>query len=101
MKKNLLNKSRKHGIIDNGKHKNVKKKRVDKQEYHVKQNKYFDNQDMKMYCATNQFPELNFLGPHNKPNSVCGLGNNIHMSFDPKLGHVTYAIRCISCACTS
>ena len=57
-----------------------------------------------MYCVTNQFPDLQCLGPHNKLHGVCGLGNNYHIIFDPKLGHVTCAIRCINCdftVCTS
>ena len=53
-----------------------------------------------MYCATNQFHDLNFIGIHNKPHGVRGLGKNYHMRFDTKLGHGTYAIRCIPCDCT-
>ena len=66
-------------------------------EYHVQPNKYFKHQDVKIYCATNQFPELNFLGPHNKPHSIHRYGKNYHMRFDNKLGHGTYAIHCIPC----
>ena len=54
-----------------------------------------------MYCATNQFTKLNFIGPQNKPLGVIGLGKHNQIRFDPKLGHVTYAIRFIPCACTS
>ena len=67
---------------------------------HVQHNKYVENQGMKMYCATNQFPELNFLVTHNKPHGVSGLGNHFQMCFYPKLGHGTYAIHRISYACT-
>ena len=59
---------------------------------------------IELYSATNQFPELQFLGPHNKPNVVRGIGNHYHMHFDLKLGHDTCEIRHIPCAynpCTS
>ena len=62
-------------------------------------NKYFYHQDVKIYCATNQFPELKFLMPHNKPHGVRGIGKHYNMSFDPKLGHKTCAIRQITCVC--
>ena len=65
----------------------------------MEHNKYVKHQGVKNYCATNQFPGLNFLGPHNKPQGVHGLGSNYHMYFDPKLGHVTCAIRRKPCAC--
>ena len=51
-----------------------------------------------MYCTTNQFPELICFGPHNKPHGACWLGNYYNMCFDPKLGHDTNAILCITCA---
>ena len=54
-----------------------------------------------MYCATKYFLELKFPGPHNKLHGVLGLGNYYHMSFDTKLGHVSYAIRHIPCAFNS
>ena len=53
-----------------------------------------------MYCATNQFPELQFLGPCNKPNGVHVLGKHYHIRFYPKLGHITCSMRYIPCACT-
>ena len=63
-------------------------------------NEYFKHQDVKTHCYTNQFTELKFLGPQNKPNGVCGLGMHYHMRFDTKLGHVTYEICQIPCDCT-
>ena len=51
--------------------------------------------------SQNQFPELQFLGPHNKLNCVRGLGNHYHMRFDTKIGHGTCEIYHIPCACTS
>ena len=63
-------------------------------------NKDVENQDMKLYCATNQFPELKFLGPHNKPHDVHGLVKHHHTFFDPKIGHGTDPIHRMLCACT-
>ena len=67
----------------------------------MQHNKDVEHQDVKINFATNQFPELKFLGPHNKPHGVRGLGKNYYKCFDPKLGHGRYAIRPIPCACTS
>ena len=83
--------------------KNTKKGQVKKctnREYHVQHNKDVKHQDVKMYCAENQFPELKFLGPHKKPHDVHGLGKHYHMCFNIKLGHCTYTIFFINCACT-
>ena len=66
----------------------------------MQHNKYFYHQDVKIYCATNQIPELKFLRPHNKPHCVSGIGKHYNISFDPKLGHNTCAILRIPCACT-
>ena len=66
----------------------------------MKHNKYVKHKDVKMYCWTNQLTELKFLGPKNKPHGVCGLCNHYHLCFYTKLGHGTYAIRHITCACT-
>ena len=56
--KHFSNESRKHGIIDNGKQKKMpSKKNWTDRDHHVQHNKFVNNQDMKMYCATNQFPE--------------------------------------------
>ena len=69
-------------------------------EDHVQYNKYPDHQDMKMYCATNLFPELQFLGTHNKPHGVRSLDKNYHMHFDTILGHGMCDKCHISCTCT-
>ena len=66
----------------------------------MQHNKYVAHQDVKIYCSTNQFTELNFLGPHNKPYGVCGLGKHYYIRFDVKVGHGTCAINCMTCACT-
>ena len=66
----------------------------------MQHNKYVKNQDVKMYSATKYFPELDFLGTHNKPHGVRGLCKHYHIRFYTKLGHVTCAIRLITFFCT-
>ena len=63
----------------------------------MQHNIYVDNQYMKMYCATKQFNELQFIVTHNKTHGLRGLVNHYHMRFDPKLGRGTCAIHCIPC----
>ena len=60
-----------------------------------------EHQYSKMSCTTNQFPELIFLIPHNKPYGVIGLIKHYHMHFYPQLGHGTCEIRQIPCACNN
>ena len=67
----------------------------------MKQNKYVKLKGVKMYCSTNKFIELQFLGPYNKRHVVRGLGNTYHVRFGSKLGHGTCELRPIPCACTS
>ena len=67
--------------------------------YHVQDNDDVSHKDVKMYCDTNQFPELPFCGPHPKPNVARGLSKHYHLRFDPKLGHVICEIFRILCAC--
>ena len=57
------------------------------------------HKDMKIYCDTNPFPKLLFLGSHPKPHGAWGLGKNYHLHFDPSLGNGICAIRRIPCAC--
>ena len=66
----------------------------------MQHNKDVEYQYANIYCATNQFPGFQFLGTHNKPHGVCGLGKNYHMHFYAKLGNGTFAIPCIPCVCT-
>ena len=79
--------------------KNVNKKNWTNRDYHVQHNKYVEHQDMKMYCDTNQFSELHFLGTHNKPHGVHVLVKHYHMYFFTKLLHVTHEIFRIPSAC--
>ena len=59
----------------------------------MKHNKDVYHEDVKMYCAINQFPEFKFLGQHKKTHGVRGLGKYYNMRFDTKLGYGTCAIR--------
>ena len=56
---------------------------------------------VKMYCDTNQFPELPLCGSHPNPHGARGLGKHYHIHFDPNIGHDICAIRCIPCACVA
>ena len=78
----------------------MERKCIDRQ-YHVQDNADVSHQDVKMYCNTNQFPELSFSGPHSKPHGTRGLSKHYHLSFDPKLGMAICAIRRIPCACVA
>ena len=72
--------------------------------YHVQDNDAVELKDVKMYCNTNQFPELLFSGSHSKPHGARGLSKNYHLCFDPKLVMGVCAIHRIPCAyvaCTS
>ena len=55
-------------------------------EYHVQHNKDVEHQDVNIYCATNQYPELQYFNPHNKPHGVRRLDKDYHMRSDTKLG---------------
>ena len=70
-------------------------------QYHVKDNADVAHQDMRMYCNTNQLPELSFCGPHFTPHFSRGLSKHYCLHFYPKLGHGICEIRCIPCACVA
>ena len=54
---------RKHGTIDQGKYRKIaSKRRYTDREYHVQDNTDVAHKDVKIYCDTNQFPELPFCG---------------------------------------
>ena len=95
----------KHRVIDHGKYskRSIKRKWIDR-EYYVHDNADVAQKNVKMYCDTNQFPELPLCGSHPKPHGVRGLGKNYYIHFDPKLGHdicETRRIPCAYVACTS
>ena len=56
---------------------------------------------MKIYCNTNQFPELPFCGRHSKSHGARGLSKHYHLRFGPKLGNGVCAILRIPCDCFS
>ena len=69
----------------------MKRKWTDRQ-YHVQDNADVAHQYVRMYCNTNQFPELSFCGPRSKPHGARGLSKHYHLRFDPKLCMGTCAI---------
>ena len=64
----------KHGIIDQGKdsRRSIKIKCTDR-EYHVQDNADVVHKYVKMYCDTNQFPELPLCGSHPNPHGAMEL----------------------------
>ena len=69
--------------------------------YHVQYNATVELKDVKIYCNTNQFPELLFSVSHSKPHGARGLSKHYHLRLDTKLGIGVCAIRRISCACVA
>ena len=49
---------------------------------HIQDNAAVELKDVKMYCNTNQVPELLFSGPHSKPHGARGLSKHYHLRFD-------------------
>ena len=78
----------------------MERKYADRQ-YHVQDNADVDLKDVKMYCNTNQFPELSFSGPHSKTHDARVFIKHYHLRFDPKLGMGVYEILRIPCACVA
>ena len=78
----------------------MEKKWIDRH-YHVQDNDDVSHKDVKIYCKTNQFPELPFCGPHSKPHGVRGLSKHYHMHFDPKIGNGVCTILRIPCPCVA
>ena len=54
--------------------------------YHIQDNATVELIDVKIYCNTNQSPELLFSGPDSKPHVLRGLSKHYHLRFDTKLG---------------
>ena len=81
----------------------MERKWTDRQ-HHDQDNADVAQQDVRIYCNTNQFPALPFCGSHSKYHGARGLGKHYHLCFDPKLGNGVCAILHIPCAfvaCTS
>ena len=77
------------------------KRKWTERKYHVQDNAVVELKDVKMYCNTNQSPELLFSGTHSKPDGARGLSKHYHLHFDTKLGMGVCAICCIPCACVA
>ena len=84
----------KHGVIDQVKQRKrpSKRKWIDG-EYHVHDNADVSHKYTKMYCDTNQFPELTFCGPHPKPHGARGLSEHYHLRLIQKqvMAYVNFA----------
>ena len=78
----------------------MERKWTDRQ-YHVQDNADVAHKYVRMYCNTNQFPELSFCGPHYKPHGASGLSKNYQLRFDPKIGNGVCEICRIQCACVA
>ena len=52
------------------------KEKWTEREYHVQDNNVVAHKYVKIYCNTNQFPELSFCGSHPKPHGARGLGKH-------------------------
>ena len=62
--KHFSNAPHKHGILDHGIHTKISsKQKWTDIEYHVQNNKDVEHQYVKVYCVTNHFSELQFIGP--------------------------------------
>ena len=70
-------------------------------QYHFQDNADVELKYVKMYCNTNQFPELSFSVSHYKPHGARGLSKHYHLRFDPKLGMGICANCRIPCACVA
>ena len=85
-KDHLEGEHRKNGAIDQGRsRKRFMEIKWTEIKYHVQDNADLKHKYVKMYCNTNQFPELSFCVPHSKPHGARGVGKDYHLLFDPKL----------------
>ena len=69
--------------------------------YHVQYNTSVELKDVKMYCNTNQPPELLFSGSHYKPHGKRGFSKHYNFRFYTKLGMGVCAILHIPRACVA
>ena len=69
-----------HGLLDNDKYRKCASKRKwNERDYHVQDRKYVPHASVKIPCATTQFLELPFFGPHERLHVVIGLSINYHL----------------------
>ena len=92
--------NRKHGPIDQRKYRKIacKIKWIDR-EYHVQDKDDVTDKEVKIYCDTNQSPELTFCGPHPRPHGKRGLSKHYHLLFEPKIDNGVCAIHRIPWDC--
>ena len=69
--------------------------------YHVQDDATVELKDVRIYCNTNQLPELSFNGSHSKYHGAIGLSQHYHLRFDQKLGMGVCEIHLIPCACVA
>ena len=74
-----------NGAIDQGKKRFMERKWTERK-YHVQDDATVELKHVKIYCNTNQFPELPFSGSHYKPHGARGLSKHYHLPFNPKVG---------------
>ena len=73
IQKHLSKEHFKHRVIDQGKYrKRGSKRKFTEREYHAQDNADVSHKEVKIYCDTNQYPELPFCGPHPKPHGARG-----------------------------
>ena len=78
----------------------MKRKWTDRH-YHVQDNAHVELKYVKMYCNTNQLPELSFSGLHSKPHGSRGLSKHSPFRSDTILGIGVCAILCIPFDCVA
>ena len=73
----------KHKVIDQGRYRESSSKRKwTDREYHVQDNYGVAHKYVKMYCETNQLPELTFCVTHPNPHVARGFSKHYHLRCD-------------------
>ena len=82
LKNHLEEEHPQNGSIDQGKsRKRFMERKWTERKYHVQDNAAVELKDVKMYCNTNQLPELPFCGPHSKPHRARGMGKQLQTHY--------------------
>ena len=66
---------------------NCPEKNWTEHEYFIQERKDVPHTSVKISCATTQFPELPFCGPHARTHGVRCLSKHQYLQIYPKLGH--------------
>ena len=102
IQQHLTKDHRKNSVFDqNKKNKRFTERQRKDRQYHVQDNADVTHKYSKIYCNTNQFPELPFFVPHSKTHGARRFSKKYHLRFDPKLGNGVCEIRHIPCACVA